>query len=392
MRVQSGDDCVDPTPTVSVIGSAVVPRDAWGLCVFAHQIGRADRATGVERGSVMTFKTVAAACVGAALSLAIASFGSVAQAADMTAWKPAAPPPPAPPLDIHGFFDVTFANDYMTPRGLLVTNTGLTTQIVNGLTFSLYKDQNSWINSFSVTVGTFNDLWSKQNSVTGGASAVTPGAFDAVGSWNEFDWWVSADWTMGTYWKAGVTYITFISPPGNFQQERNVEPYLRFDDGALTGSAFTFNPYVKLFYAIAGSSTVVVGNQGKTYDVEIGMVPTLDLKKITGVPLTIAAPTWVTVGPTSYWNRGVTGCGLLTTTPCSLSNAGVVTTGLALKETLDWLVPTRWGTWYAKGGVQYYHIINDSLLLAQTFTGTANSFATAHREVWVGYGGLGFTF
>src|SRR6516162_10327581 len=129
----------------------------------------------------MTFKRVAAACVGAALSLAIASFGSVAQAADMTAWKPAAPPPPAPPLDIHGFFDVTFANDYITPRGLLVTNTGLTTQIVDGLTFNLYKNSNTWINSFSITAGTFNDLWSKQNNTN-------------VGSWNEFDWWARAAW------------------------------------------------------------------------------------------------------------------------------------------------------------------------------------------------------
>jgi hypothetical protein len=340
----------------------------------------------------MNSRKFAAACVGAALSLAVASFG--ASAADYTPMKPLQPPPaPPPPLDIHGFFDVTFANDYMTPRGLLVTNTGLTTQIVNGLTFSLYKDQNTWINSFSVTAGTFNDLWSKQNSVTGLASATTPGQFDAVGSWNEFDWWVSADWTVARYWKIGVTYITFLSPPGNFRQERNVEPYIRFDDGALTGWAFTFNPYVKLFYAISGGSTVVTGNFGNTYDVEIGMVPTLDLKKITSTPLTIAAPTWVTVGPTSYWNRGVTGCGPTTTfEPCSLSNAGVFTTGLALKETLDWLIPTRWGTWYAKGGFQYYHIINDSLLLAQTFTGTASSFPTAHREVWVGYTGLGFTF
>ncbi len=47
---------------------------------------------------------------------------------------------------------------------------------------------------------------------------------------------------------------------------------------------------------------------------------------------------------------------------------------------------------YGKGGFQYYHIINDSLLLAQTFTGTASSYPTAHREVWVGYAGLGFTF
>jgi hypothetical protein len=164
------------------------------------------------------------------------------------------------------------------------------------------------------------------------------GRFDAVGSWNEFDWWVSADWTIGKYWKTGVTYITFLSPPGAFRQERNVEPYIRFDDGALTGWAFTINAYAKLFYAISGDSTVVVGNQGNTYDVEIGMVPTVDLKKITGTPLTIAAPTWVTVGPSSYWNRGVTGCGATTTIePCSLSNAGVFTTGLALKETLDWL-------------------------------------------------------
>ena len=129
----------------------------------------------------MTFNKFAATCVGAALSLAMTSFASIALAADTTTtttWKPAEPPP-LPSLDIHGFFDVTFANDYVTPRGLLVTNTGLTTQIVNGLTFSLYKNPDTWINSFSITAGTFNDLWSEQNSPT-------------VGSWNEFDWWVSA--------------------------------------------------------------------------------------------------------------------------------------------------------------------------------------------------------
>ena len=77
----------------------------------------------------MFFKRCASAYVGAALSLAITSFGSAAFAADMKVLK--APPPPAPTLDIHGFFDVTFANDYITPRGLLVTNTGLTTQVLS---------------------------------------------------------------------------------------------------------------------------------------------------------------------------------------------------------------------------------------------------------------------
>ena len=100
----------------------------------------------------MSFKKCASACVGAALSLAITSLGSAVSAADLKALK-APPPPPAPTLDIHGFFDVTFANDYITPRGLLVTNTGLTTQVLSGLVFDLYKDPNSFINNVNVYAG-----------------------------------------------------------------------------------------------------------------------------------------------------------------------------------------------------------------------------------------------
>ena len=326
----------------------------------------------------MEFKKFVPACVGAALSLAVAAFGSGASAADMPSFKMPPPPPPAPTLDIHGFFDVTFANDYITPRGLLVTNSGLTTQLLSGLVFDLYKNPNGVVNNFNVYAGVWNDMWSKQDH-------------PQVGSWNEFDWFVGFGVGFAQYWKVGLQYIVFLSPPGAFRQERNLELAVSFDDGALTGSAFSVNPYVKVFYAISGDSTVVVGKQGGTYDVEIGMLPALALKRINGVPLTITAPTWVTVGPTSYWNNGATGCGTVASAPCSLSNAGVVTTGLQGKLALD-AIPSRLGNWYIKAGFQYYHLINDSLLLAQTFTGTAGSFQTAHRDVWVGYSGLGFNF
>jgi hypothetical protein len=324
----------------------------------------------------MKFKSITSACVGAVLSLAAASV--VASAADLSVYKAPQPPPPPAGLDIHGFFDVTFYNAYITPRGLLVTNTGLTTQILSGLVFDLYKDKYGFINNISVNFGVWNDLWSEQNNRT-------------VGSWNEFDWFVGGKVTFAQYWKAGITYVVFLSPPGNFAQERNLELSLVFEDGGLTGWPVSINPYVKWFNAISGDSTVVVGNQGKTYDVELGIVPTLPLKKYTGVPLTFVAPTWVTVGPTSYWNRGVTGCGTVATAPCSLSNAGVFSSGLTAKLALE-AVPSRWGEWYIKGGFQYYHLINDSLLLAQTFTGTATSFLTAHRDVWTWIAGLGFGF
>jgi hypothetical protein len=235
----------------------------------------------------MEFKKFVPACVGAALSLAVAAFGSAASAADMP-YKMPPPPPPPPTLDIHGFFDVTFANDYITPRGLLVTNSGLTTQLLSGLVFDIYKNPNGFINNFNVYAGVWNDLWSKQDH-------------PQVGSWNEFDWFVGFGVGFAQYWKVGLQYIVFLSPPGAFRQERNLELAVSFDDGALTGSAFSVNPYVKLFYAISGDSTVVVGKQGGTYDVEIGMLPALALKKINGVPLTITAP------PGSPSDRAATG-------------------------------------------------------------------------------------
>ena len=95
-----------------------------------------------------SIRTVIAAGV---MSLAIACSGAGALAADLMPLK-AVPPPPPPGLDIHGFFDVSFKNDYITPRGLLVTNTGLTTQALMGLVFDLYKSRGQLSMDHAITV------------------------------------------------------------------------------------------------------------------------------------------------------------------------------------------------------------------------------------------------
>jgi len=313
--------------------------------------------------------------LGLLAAVAFALAGAPTMAADLNYYK-APPSEPAPTLDIHGFFDVSFKNDYITPRGLLVTNTGLTVQILSGIVFDLYKDRNGFINKVSIVGGTWNDLWSEQRH-------------PLVGAWNEFDWFVGMDVLFAQNWKFGVQYVQFLSPPGNFHAENNVEFTLAYSDKWM-GWPVALNPYVKLFWAVSGDSTVVVGDQGKTYDVEIGIVPTLELAKYVA-PIVLTAPTWVRVGPSTYWNRGITGCGVSPFTPCAASNAGVFSTGITGKVPLAF-IPARFGKWYADAGFQYYHIINDSLLLAQTFTGTAASFNTAHREIGVVFAGFGFGF
>src|SRR2546428_9977773 len=83
-----------------------------------------------------------------------------------------------PPPVVHGFSDVTFKNDYLTPRGLLVTNKGLTIQILNGFVAPVYSSASGPISDVSLVAGVWNDLNpSHQN-------APTYNEFDAFGGVN----------------------------------------------------------------------------------------------------------------------------------------------------------------------------------------------------------------
>jgi hypothetical protein len=315
----------------------------------------------------------------ASFALAIANPG-IAVAADLQ--DPDVPyvkaPPSTPSSDIHGFFDMTFGNDFASSRGLLITNTGLAPQQLAGLSFDLYKNANSTLNKVSVYGGFSNELWTEQHNPN-------------VGSWNEFDWFVGAKVAFLRDWSASIEYDEFLSPPGGFLTERHLNVTVGYDDTSW-GLPIAFKPYVRFWDELSGSPDVVTGVSGGSSDAyyfEFGMVPTLDLKKY-GVNVVLTAPTWVSVGPSSYWNRGITGCGSATTA-CALSNAGVFSTGLTATAPLTFM-PASYGKWYVKGGFQYYNLLNDSLVLAQTFTGTATSYADAHKDYVVGFVGFGFTF
>jgi hypothetical protein len=315
---------------------------------------------------------------------------SLASAADLPVKAKASPPVAAPTSDIHGFFDVSFKNDYITPRGLLVTNTGLTTQILMGLSGDVYKDKAGFINLVSLYGGVWSDLWSDQPDFIAANGNINGDRTDRVGVWNEFDWFVGMNIKFAQDWTFGVQYIEFISPPHLFPGvERNIEFSLAYDDSKWN-TVLPLHPYVKLFWAADGPSTVVFGKQGDTFDVEFGLVPTLDLNKYK-IPVVLTAPTWVTVGPSTYWNNGVTGCGPTPASPCESSNAGVFSTGLTGRTPLTFMPPNL-GKWSVYAGFQYYYLINDTLLLAQTATGTAANYASAHRDVFLGFGGVSFNF
>ncbi|MBA3957581.1 MAG: hypothetical protein H0X51_04190 [Parachlamydiaceae bacterium] len=269
---------------------------------------------------------------------------------------------------MHGLVDVVFKNDYITPRGLLVTDTGLTMQVLLGLSLEVHKSSDCFVQKVSMDMGIWNDIWTEQHH-------------PKVGSWNELDWFLGVTATLQNNWRFQAQFIQFLSPPGNFTPENNAEFILTYDDSSW-GNFLKWYPYVKLFWAISGDSTVVVGKPGGTYYVELGMTPTYEFQ---GYPVVVAFPTWLSMGPADFWNGGELAL------KSSESNFGVFSTGVKGVIPLT-CVKSSLGRWYIDVGAQYYYLINRNLLQAQLFTVGVDSIDSAHRNVGVGYIGFGFTY
>jgi hypothetical protein len=239
-------------------------------------------------------------------------------------------------VGLHGFADVSFKNDYVTPRGLVVTSAGQTIQALDGLVLDFPLDPKGVVTDFSLVGGTWTD-WNPDYAPKYNRE-----------SFNEFDWFVGANAKLGKRWKVGVQYVEFISPQQAFTTERNVEFSAAFDDSSYFKD-FSFQPYAKLFYAASGDSTVVLGRHGGTFDVELGAGPNLDLDRY-NVPLILSAPTWITLGPSDFWGGD--------------GDAGVFSTGLKVTHPISAL-PASAGHWSIYAGYQYYHLINNRLVLAE---------------------------
>ena len=322
-------------------------------------------------------KSVSALVAGAALSCGIVTTAPDAWAADIPVKAPEAPAVGATvPLDVHGYLEFQVANNRITPGGLLIyPDRGFLYHVDLGLSIDLYKNPSGFINSFQAFGGIWNEYWTEPP--VGGDQ------------WQERDWWIGFTVGFAQHWSFSTSHVQFKLPGG--PTAYNYAFSLGFNDSYL-GFPVAFNPFVNVFYNAAGFTNIPTGSN--TYRVEIGVRPTSPLEKWIGIPLMAAFPTWVTIAPKSYYNRndGTTNlCGPYTNMSCSLSNAGIVSTGLQLKYALT-MVPKRLGNWYVSGGLQYYHLFNDALLASQVVLGAATSYPDAQRDYVVWTSAIGFTF
>ncbi len=258
------------------------------------------------------------------------------------------------------FIQSTFATDYITPRGLHVSDKGVTWQPLTVINMDVYSGK-----GLISDVTAYGGIWQDWNS----QQHIKPD-----GSFQEIDPFVGVKTTLAKAFTLDFEYVDFISPNGSYTTEQNLSLKLSYHDTFFKN--FSFNPYINPFYEVTGSSTVVTGRNGGTFDVEVGMVPTYTLTAIKKYPITITLPTWFTVGPRNFWDA----------TGQTKNNFGVLSSGLQLAVPLSF-IPKKFGAWTAFTGFQYYNELNNNLMTASHILGTGG-----HRNIYIGTAGVNVFF
>jgi hypothetical protein len=329
---------------------------------------------------------------------------------------PPPPPPPPPPSWWSGFIELDGESFLINPSGQALIAGGAAT-LVTGLNLTLYKDKAGFINNVTVG-GLLATDWSGSGFQAGsywnngGFNSTNGGLFDTVFA-------LSQSVTFGQYWTLSNTYFNVYSNDvADFSGTSTCgmtncsgfptlvwdEVKLSFND-SFDGWPITFNPYVTFYYELKSIGSPGAGGPGSVsaacfpcetdnYDFFIGMTPTIDLMHYWGIPVSLKAPTYVTVGPSSFWNN----YGSTTFGPSS-GSVGMFTTGLTATWNWAWM-PVQYGHWYFKAGFQWYDVINTALQNANAFSvdGLASGFKCANvsadscSSIFVGFAGIGVAF
>jgi len=269
--------------------------------------------------------------------------------------------------NIHGFANLSVLTDYITPRGLVVEDEDTVLQPIVGLVWP-FGDIGP-LKDFTFVGGVWNCIAYAQHDPN-------------VGPWNELDDFFSFNFDPIANLNVNSTYVAFNSPSGAFTTEHNSDVYTSYDDSSFWGGNFGIHPYVDVWWAMAGDSTVILGKGGNTFYVQPGIVPTYTLKVVPNYPITMKLPTYISLGPKDYWSTG----GAPTGGSWGDGNVGVFNIGFDVGVPLAF-IPTKYGYWHADAEIDYFDLIDNALVEAGTLAS-----GNTRRDLLVGDFTLGVNF
>jgi hypothetical protein len=275
-----------------------------------------------------------------------------AQAAEAVA------PPPPPPQRFHLLSNFEFSDKYLTPRGMIVHDEGLTFQWLALGLFNIYKGD-TFINDFTLVGGVWNDF------CTDPVSIHAPFGSSPKTSWVEIDPIAGASVSFARNFKLDVTYTAFNMQILDIGTSQHLESKLSFDDTSYL-KAFALHPYVLFWQELDGKATAaqvpyfvdpLSKNPGappdSSYYFELGVTPSYTFKDL-GIKL--EAPCRVLLPNEDFYGEYYD----------DASTVGLFEVGVKASIPLKF-VPPGYGFWNFHAGFRYMNFVDENLQGMQQF-------------------------
>ncbi|HAB18287.1 MAG TPA: hypothetical protein PLX89_22915 [Verrucomicrobiota bacterium] len=285
------------------------------------------------------------------------------------------PTEPVLPSRVNLLLNFEFADAYLTPRGMIVQDDGLTFQpLVLGLV-NVYKSK-SWLNDVTLVGGVWNDFASEP------VSKQPPFGSEPKTHWVEIDPIAGVSFTFLNQLKLDVTYTAFNMQILNIGTSQHLETKLGLDDSPWL-KQFALHPYFLFWKELTGKATaadvpynVFLGEPGpgSSYYFEFGVTPGYTFDKW---GLRIEAPFRLMLPNSDFYGEYY----------APSSTLGLYEIGLKATIPLKFIAK-GYGNWNFHAGFRYQNFVDENLQGMQQF----NAPGHAVSNITQAYGGIGIFF
>jgi len=312
-----------------------------------------------------------------ALSVALSIISNPAHAGDKDT-KEVVPPPPVC-SKINWLLNVEFANEYVTPRGMIVRDKGLTIQPLLLAFVPLYKGD-GFINGVKLFGGAWNDFG------TSSVSKHPPYGSKPTTNWTEIDPIAGFSVGFAKNFTFDATWSAFAEQILDIGTSHNLELKVSMDDSPYLG-AFALHPSFAYWqelegkatdadvpFAVFGPSPRSGGNPqpGPSYYLDAAIDPSYTFKDVLG-GLKLEAPCSVLLPNKRFYGEYFG----------KASTVGLIDVGAKATVPLTFM-PEGYGHWSFHTGVKYQYYVDKNLYNLNIF----NAPGKPTRETWQVYAGI----
>jgi hypothetical protein len=304
------------------------------------------------------------------------------EAATAPAKEVVPPPPPASPIDL--LLNVELSNAYVTPRGMIVHDEGLTIQPLLLAFINVYHGD-SWLDSAKIVGGVWNDFSTYPVSIN------APYGSQPKTHYTEIDPIFGVSLGMFKHFTLDVTYTAFVEQILNIGTSNHLDTKLSFDDSPYL-KAFALHPYFEYWQELTGKATdadvpeAVFGpnpksgahpQPGSSYYFDVGIDPQYTFGSEVLGGLKLEAPCSVLLPNDRFYGEYYG----------HASTVGLFELGAKATVPVPF-IPSNYGHWSFHVGFNYFDFVDDNLYHLNEF----NAPGRPKRTMYQVYSGVSVFF